>query len=119
MAFPVGLTKPATSLKIEIPQCQPRGLRREYAWLDLREHCPKQRVRSEIRSIGPAHRAKLVYPNLGEQKRIPKGFKDQPKSLAERSTSPLLPSSKQHAKTVSLCGAHPNDPTHSSTPAVR
>ena len=100
-------------------QCQPGGLRREYAWLDLRRNCPIQRVGSEIRSIGPAYRAILVYPNLGEQKRIAKGFKDRPEESCGQIDFSASAIVKQHLKSVSLAGAHAHNSIHSSTPAVR
>jgi hypothetical protein len=98
-----------------MPSCR---LRREYAWLDLRRNCPIQRVGSEIRSIGPAHRAILVYPGPGEQKRIAKGFKDRPEEPRGEIDFSAPAIVKQQVKSVSLASAHTHNSIHYSTPAA-
>ena len=78
-----------------------------------------QRIGSEIRSIGPAYCAILVYLNLGEQKRIAKGFKDRPEEPSGEINFFAPAIVKQQMKSVSLAGAHANNSIHSSTPAAR
>ena len=73
----------------------------------------------EIRSIGPAHRAILIYPNLGKQKRIAKGFKDPPEEPRGEINFSAPAIVKQHVKGVSLTGAYAYNSIHSSTQAVR
>ncbi len=72
----------------------------------MRRDGPIQRIRSEIRSISPAHRAILVYANLGEQGGIAKGFKDRPEEPCGEINFSAPPIVKQQVKGVTRARAH-------------
>lgn len=58
-------------------------------------------ARQERDPLQWAYRTILVYPNLGEQNRIAKGFKHRPEEPCGSARAVV----KQHVKSVSLTGA--------------